>query len=64
MAATGLAALYLPDSNVVVAARCAALLTCGVWAVLLINNARKGDRDLVATDVGCGAGIAGNGAML
>ncbi len=47
IAATGLATLYLPESNVVVGIRCAALLICGAWAVLLINNARRGDRDLV-----------------
>ena len=48
IATMGLAALYLPESDIVVGARCAALLACGAWALLLIRNARRGDHDIVA----------------
>ncbi|MGA3146694.1 MAG: oligosaccharide flippase family protein [Acidimicrobiales bacterium] len=41
IAAIGLGALYLPDSDLMVGARCAALLACGVWALLLIRNVRR-----------------------
>ncbi|MGD0391378.1 MAG: polysaccharide biosynthesis C-terminal domain-containing protein [Acidimicrobiales bacterium] len=37
----GLGALYLPKGDVMVGARCAVLLACGVWALLLIRNVRK-----------------------